>query len=133
MPLFIWKPAYELDVPEIDVQHRRLVGLINELYEAMKEGRGQDIVDDILAELQKDIQQHFATEERFMKKSMYPETERHMEEHRKLGGRVIELTQRRQQGNKISTPELMSFLSYWLRDHLAGSDVEFGQFLKSSS
>ncbi len=132
MPLFIWKPSYELNVPEIDVQHRHLVGLINELYDAMKDGRGQEVLDHILDELQEFIRQHFDTEERFMQKHNFPDLERHKEEHRKLGTQVQELTELRLYGNKISTPELMSFLCNWLRDHLAGTDKEFGDYLKKS-
>lgn len=129
MPLFIWKPSYELSVPEIDLQHRHLVGLINELYEAMKEAQGQNVLDHILDELQQYIQEHFETEERFMKKHGYPAFEEHQQEHRKLGTQVLELNELRQRGEKISTPELMSFLCNWLRDHLAGTDRKFGQFL----
>lgn len=132
MPLFIWKPSYELNVPEIDLQHRRLVGLINELYEAMNVARGQDVVNHILDELQEYIQEHFETEERFMRKYRYPEIEEHLAEHSRLGTQVLELNELRQQGDAISTPELMSFLCNWLRDHLAGTDKKFGQFLANS-
>jgi len=132
MPLFIWKPSYELNVPEIDLQHRHLVRLINELYEAMNLARGQDVVDHILDELQEYIQAHFETEERFMRKYNYPEIEEHLTEHSRLGTQVLELNELRQQGENISTPELMSFLCNWLRNHLAGTDKKFGQFLANS-
>jgi hemerythrin-like metal-binding protein len=132
MPLFIWKPSYELNVPEIDVQHRRLVGLINELYEAMKDARGQDVLNHILDELQEYIQKHFETEERCMKKHAYPELDAHKAEHLRLGSQVLELSELRHHENKIPTPELMSFLCTWLREHLAGTDKKFGQFLESS-
>ncbi len=132
MPLFIWKPSYELNVPEIDVQHRQLVGMINELYEAMKNGRGHEVVEHILTDLQSYIQQHFETEERYMKRHKYPDLEKHKLEHRKLENQVIELNRLRQDDHKISTPELMSFLCNWLRDHLAGTDKEFGEYLKKS-
>lgn len=130
MPLFIWKPSYEMDVPEIDLQHRQLVGLINELYEAMKEARGQAVLDHILDELQMYIQDHFETEEKYMRKHRYPEFETHREEHRSLGTQVIALQELREQEGKISTPELMSFLCTWLRDHLAGADKDFGNYLQ---
>jgi len=45
---------------------------------------------------------------------------------------VIALQELRDHGGRISTPELMSFLCNWLRDHLVGSDKEFGEFLGSS-
>jgi hemerythrin len=132
MPLFVWKPSYELDIPEIDAQHRHLVGLINQLYDAMKVGQGQEILDHILGELQVYIKEHFETEERFMQQHHYPDFEKHREEHRKLGNQVYELNELRLYGSKISTPELMSFLSNWLRDHLAGTDKELGQYLKKT-
>ena len=130
MPLFIWKPSYEINVPEIDLQHRRLVGLINELYEAMKEARGQSVLDHILDELQLYIQEHFETEERYMQNYHYPEFANHQEEHRSLGTQVIALQELREQGEKISTPDLMSFLCTWLREHLVSADKDFGHYLR---
>jgi len=130
MPLFIWKPSYELNVPEIDQQHRRLVGLINELYDAMKEARGQEALDYILGELQTYIHEHFATEERLMKSCRYPDYEEHVVEHHQLGAQVEELIQRRSHGGAVSTQNLMSFLCRWLREHLAETDKAFGQFIK---
>jgi len=132
MPLFIWKRSYEINIPEIDIQHRQLVGLINQLYEAMKEARGQKVVDHILDELQTQIQEHFDTEERYMEKHRYPGFETHRQEHHGLGSQVIALQELRDHGGRISTPELMSFLCNWLRDHLVGSDKEFGEFLSRS-
>ncbi len=130
MPLFVWKPSYELNIPEIDQQHRRLVGLINELYDAMKEARGQEVLDYILGELQTYIQEHFATEERAMQVYGYPGYEEHVVEHRKLGAQVEELNQLRQHGGAISTQKLMGFLCDWLREHLSETDRQFGQYIK---
>ena len=130
MPLFLWKPSYELNVPEIDKQHRRLVGLINELYEAMKEARGEVALDYILRELQVYISEHFAAEERIMKIYGYPDYEEHVIEHRNLAAQVEDLNQVRAYGGTISTPELMSFFSSWLREHLAETDKKFGQYVK---
>lgn len=132
MQLFPWKPGYELNIPALDAQHRRLVDMINQLYEAMKDGREQAVLDDMLEDFQSCMHEHFETEERFMQKHKYPELESHRQQHHKLGGKMTELTYRRQLDNKIPTIELMSFLCNWLRDHLAGTDIEFGQYLEKS-
>ena len=61
MPLFLWKRSYEIGVAEIDVQHRRLVGFINELSDAMMVKQGHRAVPHVLEELIDYIQLHFTT------------------------------------------------------------------------
>ena len=40
MPLFLWKKSYEIGIAENDTQHRNLVGIINELPDAMMTQKG---------------------------------------------------------------------------------------------
>ena len=63
MPLFLWKKSYEIGIDEIDNQHRKLVGIINELSDAMMVQKGYKAVPHILEQLTDYIQFHFTTEE----------------------------------------------------------------------
>lgn len=132
MPLFIWKPSYEIGVADLDMQHRRLVGMINELFDAMKEGHSRAAVDHILDGLTEYVQLHFSTEERLMQQHHYPHFETHGREHLELTEHVLELNDRRRRGERIATPELLDFLKGWMETHISVSDRAFGDFLKKS-
>ena len=132
MPLFLWKPSYELGIPEIDHDHRQLVGIINELYEAMKQGHGYEIVNHTIDRLLDYVAQHFQNEESFMRVNNYPKQEEHEEEHRGFQELILEMDRQRRLGNATSTIEMMAFLRDWLRDHVTTADKEFGNYLKKS-
>lgn len=132
MPLFIWKPSYNLHIPEIDNDHRYLVGIINELYEAMKEGHGHELINLVIDRLLDYVDRHFQTEESFMRINHYPALESHELEHRRFCEQLREMDRQRRMGNKPSTIELMTFLCDWLRNHITATDKEFGQYLKWS-
>ena len=130
MPLFHWKRSYEIGVNEIDMQHRQLVGMINELFEAMKEGQGPTVVDEILDQLVDYVQLHFSTEERYMQTHYYPDLEEHERQHLDMTRHVVELIASHRAGKGVKTPDLMNFLRDWLVDHISVEDKKFGAFLK---
>lgn len=130
MSLFLWRPSYEIGIGEIDMQHRHLVGIINELFDAMKEGHGQDALNHVLEGLVEYIDVHFRTEEELMRAAEYPEFDYHKIEHEFLTRQVQLLQKRREQGERIATPELMNFLRGWLENHITVSDKAFGRYHK---
>ena len=90
MTLFLWKKSYEIDVPEIDVQHRRLVGLINELSDAMMQQEGYRTVSHVIDELIEYVVLHFSKEERLMREHDYLGLDDHHQIHLDLTGKVHE-------------------------------------------
>ena len=48
MPLMNWTDKLSVGVAVIDDDHKKLVGMVNELYDAMQSGRGKDSLGRIL-------------------------------------------------------------------------------------
>ena len=44
MSLITWDESLSVNVAEIDRQHQKRVAMINELHDAMKSGKGKEIV-----------------------------------------------------------------------------------------
>ena len=82
--LMPWTSSFENGVSEFDKQHHRLVDLINELYKAMKTGRGNDVIGKVLDELVDYTGTHFAAEEKLMVKHKYPDYDSHIVIHREF-------------------------------------------------
>ena len=130
MPLFIWKPSYDLGIPEIDHDHRLLVGMINELYEAMKQGQGYELMNELLNRLIDYVGKHFETEEGFMRAGNYPGILEHEKEHQQFRANILGMDMRRRAGNAPPSIELLTYLRDWLGNHVTTTDKELGRYLK---
>ena len=129
MTLFLWKKSYDIGVPEVDAQHRRLVGMINELSDAMLDQHGQRTVPHILAELMDYIQLHFETEESYMQENGYPWIHQHKQMHIELTRKVLEFRENARSGQEVKAKELLDFLCSWLKNHIMVDDKAFGRFI----
>ncbi len=63
-----WQDAFSVNVNEIDQQHKKLIGMINELFDAMEEGRGRAILSGLLEEMVDYSKTHFSNEEAYMRR-----------------------------------------------------------------
>jgi hemerythrin-like metal-binding protein len=130
MALFLWKKSYELGSPEVDMQHRRLVGLINELSDAMMLRQGYRAIPHVLEELVDYVQLHFTSEERLMNEMNYPALTEHREEHLDFTGKIIELKERYTRDHDVDAGELLRFMCEWLKNHIVARDQEFGRYMR---
>ncbi len=125
MPLLEWKAEYSVNISEIDEQHRKLIDLVNRLYDAMKVGQGKTVMAAILGELVQYIAYHFATEERLFREHRYPDAALHAA----LTAQAKDLQARYGHQPGSLSVETMRFLRDWLNHHILGSDRKYGPFL----
>lgn len=130
MPLFNWGSQYETGIFVIDVQHKKLVEAINNLHDAMKEGKGKDKAQSILDFLVDYTVQHFNTEENLMKQKNYSDYTNHKFAHDKLVKEVAEMRSRYIEG-KVLPMQLSGFLTDWLKNHILNTDKKYVPFLKN--
>lgn len=132
MAYFIWDDKYSVGVKEIDAQHKKLVDLVNELHEAMKQGKGKEMLSKVLDSLINYTASHFATEEKYMTKFNYPQYPTHKAEHEKLVKKVLSLQSDFNTGKAVLTLDIMNFLKDWLVNHIQGTDKKYGPFLNQN-
>ncbi len=130
-PIITWSMSLSVGNAEIDDQHRRLVGLINHLHEAMNRGRDRDVVGEVLVGLLDYTSTHFATEEQLMLRHTYPLYYRHKAAHDVFTAQVAQLHAAFQRGEVVVTLPLTEFLRDWLTDHIKVMDKELGTFLST--
>ena len=78
-----WQDAYCIDVDEIDVQHRKLLSIVNEFFDVAT-GHPADYpikVGRCLKKLADYTHYHFASEEMLMEQYQFPNIQQHKEEH----------------------------------------------------
>lgn len=130
MTLFVWDTKYTLDIAEIDRQHQRLFALFNELYEAMQEGHGNDVVDKVLDRVLDYTAYHFATEEKLLREHGYPQEALHRAEHARLSDQVKLLLHKRRVGEGHVAMAALKLLCDWLNNHILKTDRQFAPFLR---
>lgn len=131
MVLFSWNNIYLTNIKECDDQHKKLITLINELHEKMKDGNGEESLERILSELLDYTAYHFLTEESLFDAYGYPETDIHKKEHADLTSKTKDFYDRFTKGEKFISIQLSTFLKNWFIDHTLTSDKKYGQFLNS--
>jgi len=123
--LITWSDRYSVGIPRIDLQHQKLVDMINELHAAMLAGQGSAVLAKTLAGLVAYTLSHFAAEEALMKGFAYPGYEQHKAEHDKLTVQAKLLQEKAQTANATLTLEVATFLQRWLIDHIANVDKKY--------
>lgn len=128
MSLIQWDDSFSVNVVEIDLQHKKLVEMINELHEAMRIGEGNAVLGKVIDGLVDYAVIHFQTEEKYFDKFGYPETDIHKKEHSDFAQKVAKFKDDFAIGKVCLSFEVMKFLSNWLKDHIKGSDKKYGPF-----
>ena len=125
MPLITWNDSLSVKVTEIDVQHKKLIDMINTLYDAMKIGKGKNVMGDTLNNLITYTATHFNTEEKYFDFYNYPDKESHILEHKKFTETVTKFKKDFDSGNATISLEVMNFLKDWLTKHINGADKKY--------
>ncbi|MBE2886467.1 bacteriohemerythrin [Geobacter anodireducens] len=129
MALISWSDSLSVKVKQFDDQHKKLVDMVNQLFDAMKAGKGNQVMGGILKSLIQYTQTHFAAEERVLKQHGYPDLEAHKKEHNALVMQVLDLQKQLQEGKSVLTQHVMTFLRDWLSKHIQGDDKKYGVYL----
>jgi hemerythrin-like metal-binding protein len=124
---FQWKKEYSVSVMRFDTDHQKLFSIMNELNDAIDEGRGTFVVSLVLQELAGYAGTHFSAEESAMRLAQFSGIEEHIAEHR---GFAAKLEQFCAQPNTNQTVlELLNFLRDWLKHHILETDRKYSEAL----
>jgi hemerythrin len=132
MALIEWSSSLQLGVEEIDNQHRKLVAMINELNDAMRQGKGKTVLGKIVDGLTAYTGTHFKTEEKYFQQFAYAEATPHTDEHAAFVRKVTEFRTAFGKGKLGLSIDVINFLSDWLQNHILVSDRKYVAHFKAS-
>lgn len=130
MGFITWSQKMSTDINEIDAQHKKLLSMLNDLYDAMKARKGKEALTPILKGLIDYTKTHFKNEENYMIKFGYPDFRQHKREHDDFVKKVNDFHVKFEEGKHSLTMEIMNFLSSWVTSHIQGSDKKYVPFFK---
>lgn len=130
MALIEWQPQLSVGIRQFDDDHKKLIALINDLWQANEEREGHTVLDRILGELADYVVYHFQREEELFRRWNFPGEARHRERHQFLTQRVVELRQQLA-GQATIAREVFDFLRDWLIKHILGEDMVYASYFRT--
>lgn len=130
--LIPWSEKYATGLKEIDDQHKKLLKLLNDLYQAFIDGDKIAGVQHVLEGLLDYTKYHFDTEERYFYLYKYPEADEHIAKHKEFIAKVLDLKSDFQVGRGHVTYQLMNFLRDWLLTHIMEADQKYVTLLREN-
>lgn len=131
MPYISWKNSFNIGISAIDDQHKKLIEIINELYEAQRLGTSQSIINDVLIKMEDYTKYHFDMEEEMQHANKYPEIMQHKIEHREFIDKLTLLKRDSKKNNLLLSLKTIDYLKDWTINHILGSDKDFGEYLRN--
>ncbi|MDQ7784845.1 MAG: bacteriohemerythrin [Desulfomonilaceae bacterium] len=126
-----WNEDLKVGVEEIDEQHRELFRRVNDLAEAMWDGKGKEESGKVMDFLGDYVVTHFATEERHMSSQGYPDYAAHKRLHDRFVEDFYTLRSQFDSGEVTSSMviRILDETCEWLKSHIKGTDKKLGSFL----
>jgi hemerythrin len=128
MAIITWNNTLSVGIKQIDEQHQLIVKLINNLNEAMKDGKGKDVLGRILKGLADYTISHFKVEEDYFDRFSYPDRLAHKKAHSEFVTKVDNFKKSLENGQLALSVQVMTFLSDWLFQHIQGVDRKYSNF-----
>ena len=129
MAFIDWSAELSVGVEEVDEDHQKLVGMVNNIHDTVAAGTDPDTLADLLEELISYTSWHFRHEERLMQNYGDPGLFDHKKEHEDLARQATVLYEKFLGGDESVPGMLLPFLKDWLSKHITGTDMEMGRFL----
>ena len=128
MTLIAWDESLSVNIAEFDRQHQKLITMIDELSDAMKQGNEEVAVGKIVSGLISYTETHFKAEEKYFVEFGYPDAESHIKEHMAFIEKISEFIDEFDTGNLSLPSEILTFLSDWSQKHIRKTDKKYSRF-----
>lgn len=132
MPLMTWSDNLAVGNTTIDSQHQKLVGMLNDLHDAMTQRQGRQILASLLVKMTNYAGTHFACEEKLMEQAGYQGLTEHKAIHAQFNTRLAALKARFEGGELSVTLDAMTFLRDWLQNHIMQTDKKYAPSLTAA-
>jgi len=119
-----WDDSLSIGIDVIDEQHRYLIDLINDLFEAVSSKRDSSMAARLIQAAMAYATVHFRSEERMMQHYGYGEIHRHEQQHHAFEAKVHEFYNDMHVNPLVVQLEALLYLRKWLVHHIRVEDVK---------
>ena len=126
-----WSDVYHTGIREIDAQHKELVSLTNELFQACL--YGDDVVGvtfrDVMSRMVEYVRFHFTAEMEILTRVNFPNTVEHKKQHDALIQQILKSAKEFGTGKQYVANNFVRTLKDWILSHIAVYDKEFALYI----
>ena len=124
-----WSEHYSVGIKEMDLQHQKLIGMINRLISVSgTQYIHSETVISLLEEMDRYVKVHFVAEERLMVTYGYQLLEEHKIQHLDFETRINEFYYLLNYDVKETADALLSYLTSWWSHHILEADMAYKDF-----
>jgi hemerythrin-like metal-binding protein len=131
MGIMTWTHALSVGVESLDEQHKTWIDMVNQLFDAMKVGKGREKLESMLDQVVEFARMHFAAEERAMLAAEYGWYAQHKVKHDEFLKKMTEMQQRQKAGALTLSMTVLDMLRDWIIEHVNDVDKGYGPCLTS--
>ena len=124
----IWNDELSVGNSDIDIDHKQLIEIYNELIDFNETDRNRTDFALILSKMTVYCFVHFTKEEEYMEKMGYPDLAAHKRLHKEYIYKVAQYNIGLLSVNPPQIHEVIDFLEYWWVNHILEKDKKYNAF-----
>jgi hemerythrin len=126
-----WDSRYSVGIPLIDEQHKKLIELTNDLYEACLGGieSATSNFREAIRGTVEYVKYHFAAEEKILENVKYPGIAAHKKEHETFVVTILRDVKDFEEGKKFVPNVFVRYLKDWILAHIAVEDKKYAGYI----
>lgn len=119
-----WNQELVSGIDAIDLQHRHIVSLLNELTTAARSPHNYDLTHHFI-EFNKAVQEHFSYEEALLNQCGFRELKRHKAGHEEIRELLDSMTTSIMLEDNAISEDSLNQVVRWFKQHLLSEDTRF--------
>lgn len=130
MEKIVWKDEFSVGVRELDLQHQKIIKVINSLIDKPRIFAKSQTTSSALAELTNYVSEHFLLEEKLLEENGYQNLLEHSKRHTAYSKKIAEFCLGSLNKKSEVPSELLNFLTQWWTDHILHEDMKYKSFFE---
>lgn len=131
MEFIVWEDKYVTGIELLDMQHRKLFDLTNQLYEACQAGDEMlpAVFQDAMHQMVEYVRYHFSSELKLLTAINFPDSHTHKKMHDDLVYEILNAAKDYSEGKKLTPNNFVRILRDWILSHIAVYDKMYASYV----
>ena len=129
--IVVWDEKYATGITLIDDQHKELVNLTNQLYQACL-GENEELgaaFKEALGRMVEYVKFHFSVEQQLMERVKFPDSAEHAVQHGVMVKSILDAAKEFSEGKKFVPNQFVRTLRDWVFSHIALYDKAYAVYI----